>query len=175
MEPTMPGLQEPDLQILELCCEMEMQEGARKAALRGEDVIREAEQHTDLDQEQATKSMEILKQDGYIETIETTSSVPHTLTVTDRGFDAYARTFLPGYDSLIRSVGTEIEYQGARSSDTIAQSLDTLHVFVQHILALFESKEWLEIRKETSPVMSISNHEGSLGRGRWEPCRGAPV
>ncbi len=91
--------------------------------------------------------MKILKHGGYIEAIETTSSVPHTLTVTDRGFDAYARTFLSGYDSLTRSVGVEIGYQGARRSDAIADSLDSPHVFVQHILALFESRGWIDIRK----------------------------
>lgn len=163
MEPTMPGLRESDLQILKLCCEMEIQEGARRAPLRGGDVIREAQQHTDLDQEQATESMKILKQGGYIETIETNSSVPHTLQVTDVGFDAYACAF-PEYGSLKRSVAVEIEYQGARNSDTIAQSLGAPHVFVQRILALYESRGWIEIRKETSQVMSISDVSPQLRR-----------
>jgi hypothetical protein len=163
MEPTMPGLRESDLQILKLCCELEIQEGARKATLRGEDVIREAQQHTGLDQEQATESMKILKQGGYITGIETDSSVPHTLQVTDQGFDAYVRVF-PEYRALKRSVGVAIEHQGARSSDAIAQSLGSPHVFVQHILALFESIGWIDIRKETSQVMSISNVSPQLRR-----------
>jgi hypothetical protein len=163
MEPTMPSLREPDLQILMLCCEMEIQEGARKATLLGEDVIREAEQREDLHREQAEESLIVLKQGGYITGIETVSSVPHTLQVTDEGFDAYARAF-PEYGALKRSVGVEIEYQGARNSDAIAQSLDTRHVFVQHILALYESRGWIDIRKETSQVMSISEVYPQLRR-----------
>ncbi len=158
-----PGLRSADSQILKLCCEMEMQRGERKASLVGAAVIEEAER-ADLHKEQAVKSMKLLEGRGYLNARYTNSAVPFRLTVTDLGFDKYARTFLPGYDSLTRSVGLEIVNNDARRSDAIARSLDSPQVIVEHILALFEDRGWIDIRQETTPWMDIYNVSPELER-----------
>jgi heme-degrading monooxygenase HmoA len=91
---------------------MEMQHGNRKAPIRGASVI-EGTERADLHKEQAVESIRILDQRGYLDATYTNSTVPFLLLVTDWGFDEYARTFLPGYDALERSVGLEIVNHGA--------------------------------------------------------------
>jgi hypothetical protein len=159
-----PGLRSSDSQILKLCCEMEMQHGERKASLVGATVFEEAER-VDLHEELAAKSIKLLDGRGYLKAIYTIgSSAPFRVTVTDLGFDKYASTFLPGYEALLRSVGLEIVNHDAQRSSTIAQSLDTPQVIVEHILALFEARGWIGIRQETAPWMDISNVSPELER-----------
>jgi hypothetical protein len=169
-----PELRPSDSQILKLCCEMEMQRGEREAALEGDAVIEEAER-ADLHRELAVKSMKLLEGRGYLRATYTLgNSAPFRLTVTDLEFDEYARVFLPGYDSLIRSVGLEVVNHDAWRSDAIAQSLDTPQVIVEHILALFESQGWIDIRQETTPWMDISNVSPELERWLEETAPSAP-
>jgi hypothetical protein len=75
--------------------------------------------------------------------------------VTDAGFDKYSRTFLPGYEGLKTSVGLEIVNHEARRSKAIAQSLDCPQVIVEHILALFEDRGWIDTYQETLPWIDI--------------------
>jgi hypothetical protein len=158
-----PGLRPSDSQILKLCCEMEMQRGERKASLVGDSVIEEA-RRANLHEEQAVKSMKLLEGRDYLNARYTNRTAPFRLTVTDLGFDKYARTFVPGYDSLIRLVGLEIVNHDARRSNTIAWALDSSQVIVEHILALFEAKGWIDIRQELTPWMDISNVSPELQR-----------
>lgn len=152
-----PGLRQADSQVLKLCCEMEMQRGERNASIDGEDLFEEAER-SGLHKEQIGKSVKLLKGRYYLEAIYTLGdTVPHSLRVTDWGFDEYARTFLPGYNSLKRSVGLEIVNHDAQRSDEIAQSIDSPQVIVEHILAQFEARGWITTRQETLPWMDISD------------------
>ncbi len=169
-----PGLRPADSQILKLCCEMEMQRGERNASLKGDAVIEEAER-ADLHQEVAVKSMKLLEGRGYLNARYTNRTAPFRLSVTDTGFDRYAHTFVPGYKSLIRSVGLEIVNHGARRSNAIAQSLDSPQVIVEHILALFEAQGWIDIRQETTPWMDISNVSPELERWLDETGQGASL
>ena len=149
-----PNLRLADSQLLKLCCELEMQRGERKASLLGDDVIEEAER-ADLHRDLATKSMKLLEGRGYLNARYTNRTVPFRLSVTDAGFDKYARTFLPGYEGLKTSVGLEIVNHEARRSKAIAQSLDCPQVIVEHILALFKDRGWIDAYQETSPWTDI--------------------
>lgn len=159
-----PELSPSDSVVLRLCCEMEMQRGEREATIDADAVIAEAER-ADLNRELAVDAMDILNGRGYLSaSYRLGNSAPSRLTVTDLGFDKYARTFLPGYDTLIRSVGLEIVNHGEQRSRAIAQSLDSSQVVVEHILALFESRGWVVVHQETLPWMDIGRVSTELRR-----------
>ncbi len=71
---------------------------------------------------------------------------------------------LPSAAPLTRSVGLEVVNNDARSSDAIARALDGPQVIVEHILALFESRGWIDTRQETTPWMDIYNVSPELER-----------
>jgi hypothetical protein len=152
-----PGLRPADSQVLKLCCEMEMQRGERNASIDGENLIEEAE-HVGLHREQVLKSVKLLAGRYLIEARSGLgTTIPRRVRITDDGFDEYAHTYIPGFESLMKAVGLEIVNHDADRSDELARSLDSPQVIVEHVLASFEDRGWLDIYQETLPWMDIAN------------------
>ena len=101
--------------------------------------------------------MTILDSRGYINATHTIgSTVPHHLTITDYGFDEYAHTYIPEYDSLIRSVGLQILNHDMHDSADIANALDQPLAIVERIFGLFETGGYITIFPETSFSLQIA-------------------
>jgi hypothetical protein len=147
-----PDLTPSDSVVLKLCCEMEIEGGRRKGSVNPAAVLEEAER-MDLHQEQIVESMEILDGRGYLRATHTMGgTTPHLLSVTNFGFDEYARTYVPGYDSLIRAVGFQIVNHGEHRVSAIAEAVDAPIVIVEHILEIFEANGFVEFFRETGPL-----------------------
>jgi len=67
--------------------------------------------------------------------------------VTDFGFDQYARTYVPDYESVVRGVSLQILNQNERQSREIAQSLEQPQAIVDHVLNTFESNGDKQLHK----------------------------
>ena len=148
-----PELSPADSIVLKLCCEMEIEGGARKAFVDPPTVIYEGAERMDLHQEQIVESMEILDGRGYLRATHTMGSkVPYALSVTNFGFDEYARTYMPGYDSLIRAAGLQIVNHGEHLANAIAEAVDAPIVIVEHILETFEARGFAKFARETGPL-----------------------
>ena len=152
-----------DWLILKVCCELEIEHGLRGADL-DTDTILEKVEHEGVGREQAVESMELLNDEGFIKAIYTNSTVPHILTVTDEGFNAYGHAYVPDYDSLIRSVGHRIVDHGERDSAEVADALNERPLVVEHIFGLFEDRGFIEIVYETGPSVEISSVSPRLKR-----------
>jgi len=152
-----PDLRLADSQVLKLCCEMGMQRGERGAGIDGDELVKAAE-IVGLHEKQVLRSVTLLAGRSLIDArTRIGSKVPARVVVTDYGFDEYAHTFIPGYSSLKRAIGLEIVNRDADRSDEIAQAIDSSQVIVEHVLALFEVREWLRNHQATLPWMEISN------------------
>ncbi len=116
---TIPGLTGTDSLILKLCCEPQVQTGNRCALIGPQAIIEQAEAG-DIHHDETLETLEVLADGHYIETKTTAEGTIFFLWVTDYGFDSYARTYLPEYDSLFKSVALQIVNHEIRSSEEIA-------------------------------------------------------
>jgi TIR domain len=147
-----PDLTPSDSVVLKLCCEMEIESGRRKAIVDPAAVIEQAER-MDLYQDQIVESMEILDGRGYVRSTHTMGSkMPYSLSVTNFGFDKYARTYMPGYHSLIRAVGFQLVNHEEYRATAIAEAVDAPIVIVEHILEMFEANGFVGFVRETGPL-----------------------
>jgi hypothetical protein len=65
-------------------------------------------------------------------------------TVTDYGFDKYARAYLPDYEQLFRAVALQIVNHDKTNSQDVAETLEQPPVVVEHIFAELESKNYIK-------------------------------
>jgi hypothetical protein len=158
-----PGLDPSDNVILKVCCELEIERGERGAELDPERVLEKVEREG-VGREQAVESMELLNDEGFIEATYTNSTMPYLVTVTDAGFDVYGHAYIPDYDSVIESVGHRIVDHNERDSVEIADALNARLVTVEHVLGLFEAREFIESSNETGPSLEINRVSPRLGR-----------
>jgi hypothetical protein len=63
------------------------------------------------------------------------------------GFDQYARTYVPDYESVVRGVSLQILNQNERQSREIAQSLEQPQAIVDHVLNTLESNGDIKLHK----------------------------
>ncbi len=66
---------------------------------------------------------------------------------TDYGFDSYARTYLPEYDSLFKSVALQIVNHERRSSEEIAQALDQPRAVIEYILNELRARDYIKAQE----------------------------
>lgn len=161
---TVPDLSPADSLILKLSCEAEIESGQRGASVDVEGVIGKA-QSAGLHQEQAVESIQILNNRDYLNASHRLgSTIPRSLTITDLGFDEYGHTYIPEYDSLIRSVGLQILNHDMRDSAEIAEALDRPLAIIERIFGLFEMRGYITIFPETSFSLEISRVSPELKR-----------
>lgn len=147
-----PGLTNADSTILKVCCEMEIEGGARKDLVDAQTVIGEAER-MDLHRGQIAESIAILDKRGYLKAIHTVGAeMPKWLTVESVGFDEYARTYMPGYETVTKAVGFQIVNHDERSADAIAEAVDIPIVVGERILEIFEARGFVDFFRETGPL-----------------------
>lgn len=161
---TVRDLSAADSLILKLSCEAEIERGQKGATVDPESVIEKA-QSAGVHQEQALESMTILNDRGYMETSHRLgSTVPGHLTLTDYGFDEYGHTYIPEYDSLIRSVGLQILNHDMHDSADIAKALDQPLAIIERIFSLFDLNGYVTIFPETSFSLQIARVSPELRR-----------
>jgi hypothetical protein len=84
---------------------------------------------------------------GYVELSKVLGGRIVMIKVTDFGFDQYARTYVPDYESVVRGVSLQILNQNERQSREIAQSLEQPQAIVDHVLNTLESNGDIKLHK----------------------------
>jgi hypothetical protein len=119
---TIPGLDDVDSHILRLCCEAAIEENMPRIVIDPAALV-EVTESLDIPREHTLESVDILDNRGYVRARRTISGVIHSFSLTDYGFGEYARTDLPDYNELFRSVALQIVNHNRQNADDIAESL----------------------------------------------------
>jgi hypothetical protein len=143
---TLPGLTGTDSLILKLCCEENIQTGRRLATVNPETLLEQAES-MDVHRDSALESLEVLEHSGYVELSKVLGGGMVLIKVTDFGFDRYARTYVPDYESVVRGVSLQILNQNKKQSREIAQALEQPQAMVDHVLNMLESNGDIKLHK----------------------------
>ena len=93
------------------------------------------------------ETLEVLAGERYVETKTAGEGIILFLRVTVYGFGSYARTYLPEYDSLFKSVALQIVNHERRSSEEIAQALDQPHAVVDYILNELRARGYINAQE----------------------------
>jgi hypothetical protein len=139
-----PGLNEIDSTILQLCCEA-LIEQERPLRFKPQEIY-EVLESVGVHQENALESLQILHARGYIKAMTTISGAIYDFAVTDYGLEEYASTYTPNYDSLPRAVALQIANLGRRTGRQIAGALDQPVMIVRHVLGVLERRSFIRTR-----------------------------
>jgi len=143
---TVVGLSAQDAQVLKFFCE-----GAIKRdgllGVNTDETAKLAEQ-VGIAREQFLDSATVLVEHGYLKPAEVMAPTPPYYTVTTRGFDSYVRSQVPGYDSLMGAVVSEIVNKGNLYNQEIMQALGRSDfLLVDHILDVLNLKGLVSLSK----------------------------
>jgi len=94
--------------------------------------------------QQIIDSQEILRARGLLKLHYTIGCHVQSAEVTPRGFDRFANERIPRFQDIIEDVGRRIVRDEQMDNRAIADSLGQPIRIITHVLALFESKGWLQ-------------------------------
>jgi hypothetical protein len=147
-----PGLTKADSLVLKLACESVME-----AKVRTVDVASVWEQARELEvpEDAFYDSLEILEGRGYLKMVTPIrrDARPIVLTMSIWGFEEYAQTCVPEYDSIVLAVVAELVNANtlARRSADIAEKLNQPLFVVNHVLELLGERDLATIRMPQPP------------------------
>lgn len=140
-----PGLNEVDSLVLKLCGEALMNPDGHRLSIVDPDTISEPAEARGIHPDTTMESLEILADQHYIDTGGYKGTQILYFMVTDFGFREYAKSYLPGYESILRNVGLELTNHNRRDSEEIASVLEQPQAVVEYILMLFDSKGFITL------------------------------
>jgi len=106
------------------------------------------QQKIDIQEDEFYESLEILASRGYIEADERVGSRNmHSFKITLYGYEEYAKSYIINYSTIKKSVATEIVNSEARQSRVISETITKPLRLVNHILEMFESKNFIQISR----------------------------
>ncbi len=160
---TIPGLTETDSLVLRVCCEAQLQEESIRAIFNPSTILERTEA-MELPQDEVLETLEVLGNRGYLKL--NTSSEGHVLAlrVTDYGFGEYARSYVPDYDAVLRSVALQLVNHGKNNSQEIVEALDQPAVLVEHLLNVLANKGYIGARTFDGGLMFIYEVSPELKR-----------
>jgi hypothetical protein len=145
---TITGLTKEDSLILKMSCEELLQTHEHRHSLvqpKRPEGICELAESMGIDQNTTLESLEVLDSKGYIKSGGYKGDSLLYFTVTDFGFEQYARAYLPNYDSLTRDVALQILNHNKQSSEDTAEALEQPRAVVEHIIAEFEHRNYVDL------------------------------
>ena len=108
-------------------------------------------------------SIEVLEDDGYIETLQSTGSSAIKRTVF--GFHEYSKSYVEDYGKLIdRCGGLIVNLKGQIDNFDIEKELQILIVIINNILKLFELQEYIRISENMSGRIQVLSTSAKLKR-----------
>lgn len=141
-----PGLNRADSLILKICCENAAEADNPQYPMEQEALFK-ATGSEGIHPDQVAESFQILHSRGYMEARRTLDGGFSTLFVKERGFEEYARAYVPDYEALVRSVGLLILNQDEYRAEDIAASLHARIAVVEHVMQRLASKNYITVQR----------------------------
>lgn len=139
----LPGLTEVDSIVFKLSCEKAIE---KAPSLIDTESILEQVSSLDIPQEEFFESLEILDRKGYIKAGRNAGvrGIPF-FSITSYGFDRYARVYIDNYDSVLKSVVSQIVNHNKKDNSSISTSLNQPQMIVDHFLEVLERKRLIKV------------------------------
>jgi len=141
----LPGLTNVDSIVFKLSCEKAIE---KAQSLIDTESILEQVSALDIPQEEFFESLEILDRKGYIKAGRNAGvrGIPF-FAITSYGFDKYVRVYLDNYDSVLKSVVSQIVNHNKKDNSSISASLDQPQMIVDHFLEVLKRKRLIGVTK----------------------------
>jgi hypothetical protein len=139
----LPDLTEVDSIVFKLSCEKAIE---KAQSLIDTESILEQVSSLDIPQEEFFESLEILDRKGYIKAGRNAGvrGIPF-FSITSYGFDKYARVYIDNYDSVLKSVVSQIVNHNKKDNSSISASLNQPQMIVDHFLEVLERKRLIKV------------------------------
>src|SRR5207237_828913 len=160
-----PGLDKIDNMVLKLIGESAIEKDDT-VDLVTDDIARHAEAQ-DISNERYREALEVLDAKGYINLHgfigDQGNNIP-TLSLTNYGFERYAKAYVSNYRSIQMEVISEIVNRGQNGQEPIASSIDQPVSLVRHILLSLKRDKHFDAVDEGHTGLFIYNVRPTLKR-----------
>ncbi|VWC75832.1 SEFIR domain-containing protein [Burkholderia lata] len=158
---TIGTLTKVDSLVLRLACEEAIATGS--ALIEPEELyVRDGKPL--LPETELRDAMEMLEQQYLVRVHHMIGSSLSSFQITTHGFEEYARTYIPGYDALVRDVASTLVNRQKETDQAIAADLGKPLFIVQHILQVLEDAGHLKLSKNIGGPQHVYNVAASLRR-----------
>lgn len=154
-------LTDNDVSLLKALCEAVIQYGWPNVS---EQEVLSVGNDLGLPKDDLKEILKILDGRKYTETTWADDDSFWTVQVTPAGFEEYARKFFSGYESVVRSVISEVVEKGANCSADIAKSLAQPDIIVKYILSTLGQKEYGHVMGGLNGTIWITDPSPELKR-----------
>ena len=146
---TVPGLAHVDNLVLKIVCEHALQNGY---ASIDNNELQQSEALSSLPEQELTDSLDVLQSEGLLH-IEGSGGPCYFVQVSTTGFQQFAKTYLPDYESTTQAVASAIMNEHIESNFDLQAKLGKGQFLINHILAAFKRQGYIELEM--------------FGTGRW--------
>ncbi len=143
----LPDLTKVDSLVFKLSCEKAIEIGYLYKPIDTESILEQASS-LDIPQEEFFESLKILDRKRYIKAGRNAGvrGIPF-FSITFYGFDKYVRVYLDNYDSVLKSVVSQIVNHNKKDNLSISASLNQPQRIVDHFFELLERKRLIGVTK----------------------------
>lgn len=137
------GLTKVDSIVFKLSCEKAIENSHRHVKTES---ILEQVSSLDILQEEFFESLEILDRKGYSKAGRNAGvrGIPF-FSIASYGFDKYARVYIDNYDSVLKSVVSQIVNHNKKDNSSISTSLNQPQMIVDHFFEVLERKRLIKV------------------------------
>ncbi len=160
------GLNKLDTIVLKLACERLIGTDAFEITTH---YVFEKTKPLGISEGEVSETLDILNRRGYIEGESDDSGTIFGFCVTLRGFESYARCYMPGYGSIVESVKSEIINYDRRQSFDIATSLNKSKMLIEYILRGLKRDGLISLERLDSGELLIRDVSPELKRTLGRP------
>ena len=150
------GLTKVDSIVFKLSCEKAIENSHRHVNTES---ILEQGSSLDIPPEEFFEALEILDRKGYIKAGRNAGvrGIPF-FSITSYGFDKYARVYIDNYDSVLKSVVSQIVNHNKKDNSSISASLNQPQMIVDHFLEVLERKRLIKVVRHlgTPRILDVS-------------------
>ncbi len=143
----LPGFTQVDSQVLKLIGDQAVENGLRLVNMQG---VYDHATSFGISQEQATDSLRILSNRGYIRLVEALGGYIDSAHITVLGFERYANQFIPRYAEVMNAVIAQIINSDNLHDETIASALSQPKMLIDHILDKLEQRRLVKLARTLS-------------------------
>ena len=152
------SLTKVDSLVLKLSCEKAIEIGYPYKPIDTESILEQVSS-LDIPPEEFFESLEILDRKGYIKAGRNAGvrGIPF-FSITSYGFDKYARVYIDNYDSVLKSVVSQIVNHNKKDNSSISASLNQPQMIVDHFLEVLERKRLIKVVRHlgTPRILDVS-------------------
>lgn len=159
----LPQLDSVESSVMKLVCEQAIQVGSK---LIDTQTIFRSSAASSLNQDEVLESLEILDERNYIKVVGfMVRGNDFSFWVTTYGFDQYARTFIPSYDSLSDLLLTYVVRDDITDNKSLSRKMDIDQLTIDFILDVLKLKGFIKVAESSgspeSPGTTIKIYDVS--------------